>query len=89
MSENETPQKVSNEAIKFVAWAVGIGAGSTFMILSYASSTFLSKDIYAEKEKALNAKIATLESAVTKIETSNDKFQTWLRDNWHKRQPEN
>lgn len=84
-SGNQT--KLSNEAIKFVAWAIGIGAGSTFMIITYALATFITKEAAASNQKLLEQKITTLESAVVEIKSSNNEFQRWLRDNWNKKNP--
>lgn len=81
-------EKTSNEAIKFVAWAIGIGAGSTFMIITYAWATFTTKEVSAANQRYLEQKISTLESAVVEIKGSNKEFQNWLRDNWSKRKPE-
>jgi len=83
----EEVRKISDESIKFVAWAIGIGAGSTFMILSYALLTFKTKDASASDQKFLEQKISNLESAVNEIKGSNKEFQNWLRDNWGKRNP--
>ncbi len=88
--KNQTPDisKISNEGIKFVAWAIGIGAGSTFMIITYALTTFTTKDASASNQKLLDQKISTLESSISEIKTDNKEFQKWLRENWHKRNPE-
>lgn len=84
----EDPKKVSDEAIKFVVWAIGIGAGSTFMIIFYAMATFSTKEATAANIKVLEQKISTLESAVVEIKSSNKDFQSWLRDNWGRRKPD-
>ena len=78
---------ISAEGIKFVAWAIGIGAGSTFMILTYAIATFSTKEASAANQKLLEQKIYNLETAVIEIKGSNKEFQNWLRDNWSKRSP--
>lgn len=80
-------EKPSNEAIKFVVWAIGIGAGSTFAIITYALATFTTKEASASGQKLLDQKITTLEASVSEIKESNKDFQRWLRDNWSKRKP--
>lgn len=87
VSSNGTQEGLSNESIKFVVWAIGIGAGSTFTIIVYALATFTTKEVSASHQKFLNQKISTLESAVVEIKEDNKDFKKWLRDNWHKRKP--
>lgn len=84
---SEDHRKTSDEAIKFVLWAIGIGAGSTMSILFYVHATFMTKDAAAATLKATDVEIVNLKSAVTEIKTDNKNFQNWLRDNWHKRKP--
>ena len=78
----------ANEGIKFVLWAIGIGAGSTFMIITFAYATFVPKELSVEKYKALDARIDSVERSVSEIKSSNNEFQKWLRENWGKRRPE-
>lgn len=85
--EKKDPSIASNEAMKFVAWAIGIGAGSTFMIITYALATFSTKEASASGQKLLEQRITTIESSVAEIKESNKEFQNWLRNNWGKRKP--
>lgn len=79
--------KKTSEGIKFVLWAIGIGAGSTFMIISYAAANFTTKEASSATQKLLEQRISTLEGSVSEIKQSNKDFQNWLRDNWGKRTP--
>jgi hypothetical protein len=88
MSEKNAPHR-NEEAFKFLFWAIGIGAGTVFMILTYAFATFSTKDASASNQKLNEQKISTLENAVSEIKSDNKDFQKWLRDNWHKRKPDN
>ncbi len=89
--ESQHPEdvaKISNEGIKFVAWAIGIGAGSTLTILVYAHTTFITKDVSAATQKTTDAEVVNLKSAIAEMKNDNKDFQKWLRENWHKRNPE-
>ena len=77
----------ANDAVKFVIWAIGIGAGSTIAILSYAFATFETKEVYAANQRVTELEIINIKSAVVEIKESNSEFQKWLRENWHKKNP--
>lgn len=75
-------------SIKYVFWAMGLGATSIIFLFTYANANFVHKDIAAERTKMRDDQISRIEGEIKSQGQKLEEHQKWLRDNWHKRNPQ-
>lgn len=84
----ETKEGYTLSMIVLVVSLLSMGAGSTLTAIAYAHGTFLTKDVADERMASRKEDFKDLKDDFKALTREVKDQNKWLRDNWHKRNPE-
>jgi uncharacterized membrane protein (DUF106 family) len=79
----ESPEKQTQDAIKYFVWCVGLGIA----IIIYMHSNFLSISVANERMAQRKDDFKELNDKVDKITRQNNAYFLWSVQNWGKKNP--